>query len=113
MDDKGFTIKDFFFFKKMYTPVFITLFYWLCLFCIVLVGIGILFSSFQSFEMSFGAGLFGIFSGIIFILTNIILARLGFELISILFKINSNLEKLVSSHSSISNLDNKTDQDSV
>lgn len=61
MDAKGFTIKDFFFFKKMYTPVFITLFYWLCLFCIVLVGIGILFSSFQSFEMSFGAGLFGIF----------------------------------------------------
>lgn len=94
VNSENFSLADFFFFKKMITPVFITFIYWITLVFIALGGLGVIFASFASFQYSFFGGMFTLISGIFTLVVGIISARIGFELICVLFNINRNIEKL-------------------
>ena len=94
INSENFSLADFFFFKKMITPVFITVIYWITLVFIALGGLGVIFASFASFQYSFFGGMFTLISGIVTLVVGIISARIGFELICVLFNINRNIEKL-------------------
>jgi len=73
------------FFNEMLTPGIIRIAYWLCLLAVLWAGLGRIFSG------SFGS----FFEGIIFIVIGGILARMGAELVILLFKLNENIEKVV------------------
>lgn len=103
IDTDGLSFKDLFFFNKMITPKIITIVYWISLILIAISGLVIIFSSLFLFRYSFGTGLMGIISGILTIIVGSVFTRIGYELISILFNINKNIEKLASNKS----IDNK------
>ena len=103
IDTEGLSFKDLFFFNKMITPKIITLLYWISLILITISGLVVIFSSFYWFRYSFGSGLKSILSGILIIILGTVFTRIGYELISILFNINRNIEKLASNKS----IDNK------
>ena len=94
INSENFSLADFFFFKKMITPVFMTVIYWITLVLIAIGGLGMIFASFASFQYSFFGGMFTLISGIVTLVVGIISARIGFELICVLFNINRNIEKL-------------------
>jgi ABC-type multidrug transport system fused ATPase/permease subunit len=94
---EGLSFKDFFFFDKMLTPVFITLIYWISLAGILIFGlIGFFGSFFAMFSFSFRLGILGIFSSLFFILAGLVTTRLTYELIYAIFNINRNIKKLAS-----------------
>lgn len=72
------------FFNEMLTPSLIRIAYWLCLLAISWNGLGHMFSG----------GFPNFLEGIAFIATGAILARVGAELIILLFKLNENMEKV-------------------
>ena len=94
VNSEKFSLADFFFLKKMITPVFMTVIYWITLVLIAIGGLGMIFASFASFQYSFFGGMFTLISGIVTLVVGIISARIGFELICVLFNINRNIEKL-------------------
>jgi hypothetical protein len=73
------------FFNEMLTPSVIRLAYWLCLLAILWTGLGRIFTG----------GLSGLLGGVAYIAIGAILARMGAELIILLFKLNENIEKVV------------------
>lgn len=108
INSEGFSLVDFFFFNKMITPVIITILYWVTLVLIVLSGLGVIIASFHSFQYSFLGGLIAFFTGVIGLIVGVISARIGFELVCVLFNINRNIEKLAVSQNS-SNEDQNSD----
>jgi len=70
------------FFNDMLTPSLIRIAYWLCLLAVVWTGLGHMFSG----------GFWAFIEGIAYIATGAILARVGAELIILLFKLNENME---------------------
>ncbi|MCX8650087.1 DUF4282 domain-containing protein [Gilliamella sp. B2776] len=93
-NSENFSLTDFFTLNKMITPAFITIIYWITLVFIAIGGLSMIFASFASFQYSFFGGMFTLISGIITLVVGIISARIGFELICVLFNINRNIEKL-------------------
>jgi hypothetical protein len=90
------------FFNEMLTPSLIRAAYWLCLIAIVWNGLGHMFS-----------GGFGNFvEGIVQIAVGSILARIGAELIMVLFKIHENLKQVAES-SAIPILEKPTENSST
>ncbi|MCG6270640.1 DUF4282 domain-containing protein [Vibrio vulnificus] len=81
-------MKSFFFFDSMLTPKLITVFYWLTLFVVVFTGIMGMNSGYQGITTT------GVFLGIGSILVGVLVARIWFELMIVLFKINDNLQAL-------------------
>lgn len=79
-------MKDIFFFDSMLTPKIITFVYWLLLLGSVVSGVTTMF---VGYDASFVYGLFIIVSGCIG-------ARIWCELLIVLFKIHSNLQKIAS-----------------
>jgi len=79
-------MKDIFFFDSMLTPKIITFVYWLLLLGSVVSGVTTMF---VGYDASFIYGLFIIVSGCIG-------ARIWCELLIVLFKIHSNLQKIAS-----------------
>ena len=72
------------FFNEMLTPSLIRLAYWLCLLAVVWTGLGYMFAG----------GFASFIEGIAFIATGAILARVGAELVILLFKLNENMEQV-------------------
>jgi len=81
---QGMIMKDIFFFDSMLTPKIITFVYWLLLLGSVISGVTTMFVGYDS---NFIYGLFIIVSGCIG-------ARIWCELLIVLFKIHSNLQKI-------------------
>ena len=94
VNSEKFSLGDFFFLKKMITPVFMTVIYWVTLALIAIGGLGMFFASFAGFRYSFFGGMFGLIGSIITLIIGFISTRIVFELICVLFNINRNLEKL-------------------
>lgn len=94
IDLKGLSYKDFLFFDKFLTPVFLTIAYWVSLVSLAFLGFSVITSGFNFMMFSFSIGMFMILGGILLIVFGAIFIRIGFELISVLFKINRNIEKL-------------------
>lgn len=70
------------FFDELLTPSLIRLAYWLCLLSVLWTGLGKMFSG----------GLSGFLEGIVFTIVGSLLARVGAEVIILLFKVNENIE---------------------
>ena len=81
-------MKNLLFFDEMITPKIITVIYWLLLLGVVIGGIGSMFTGYGGF--SFGA----FFKGIFMIIFGAIGVRIWSELLIVLFKINSNIQKM-------------------
>ncbi|MBQ4799747.1 DUF4282 domain-containing protein [Pseudoalteromonas sp. MMG006] len=77
-------MKDLFFFDSMITPKIITFIYWLILFASLVSGITAMFTSYGG----------GFINGIGIIVFGAIGARVWCEFVIVLFKINSNLQKI-------------------
>ncbi|EOV3437272.1 DUF4282 domain-containing protein [Vibrio parahaemolyticus] len=77
-----------FFFDSMLTPKLITVFYWFTLFVVVFSGIMAMNSGYQGITTT------GVFLRIGSILVGVLVARIWFELMIVLFKINDNLQAL-------------------
>ncbi|MBH0056109.1 DUF4282 domain-containing protein [Pseudoalteromonas sp. SWXJZ94C] len=77
-------MKDLFFFDSMITPKIITFIYWLILLATLVSGITAMFTSYGG----------GFISGIGIIVFGAIGARVWCEFVIVLFKINSNLQKI-------------------
>ena len=90
----GNKLKDFFFFDKLFTPVFITFIYWLGLLLLSISGLLTIFGGFAAFQYSFLGGLKIIFYGLLIVVIGSIYLRITMELICVLFNINRNIEKL-------------------
>ncbi|WP_219997401.1 DUF4282 domain-containing protein [Frischella perrara] len=104
-DLKGLTIKDLLFFNKMLTPKLLPLFYWIALLCVSISGLFIILGSLSLIGISFFMAISGIISGIITIVMGAISIRIGCELISVLFNINRNIEKVANSQQNAVNVD--------
>lgn len=78
--------KDLLFFDAMLTPKIITFVYWLFLLGVLLGGLGSMFAG----GFSFG----GFFKGLLYIGFGALSVRIWSELMIVLFKINSNIQKL-------------------
>ena len=76
--------KQVLYFDEMLTPKLIRLAYWLCLLAILWTGLG----------QMFAGGFSSFLEGIVFIVMGTILARVGAELVILLFKLNENMEKV-------------------
>lgn len=81
-------MKDVFFFESMLTPKIITVVYWLMLLAAVVSGIGTMFGGYNGFTLG------SFFSGIAIAISGAIAARIWCELMIVLFKIHSNLQKI-------------------
>jgi hypothetical protein len=89
---KDFNWKDIFFFDKMITPVIIVVIYWLSLLGIVISGLREIFSEYGN-----------VVAGLLILIIGPLIIRIYCELLIVIFKINSNLKKLVAlNESSIS-----------
>ncbi len=77
-------MKDLFFFDSMITPKIITFIYWLILFASLVSGITAMFTRYGG----------GFITGIGIIVFGAIGARVWCEFVIVLFKINSNLQKI-------------------
>jgi len=85
---KGVGVKDVLFFNSMLTPKVITVVYWLALAGIAFSGLKTIFAeSYFGFLTQLGMGL-GILIG------GTISARIGCELLIVLFSINDNIKKM-------------------
>ena len=93
---KDLSFKDFIFFNKLLTPVFITIVFWVAIAIVIISGLSIILGSFALFNYSFSAGMIVLFGGILTIIGGLVSTRIVFELICILFNINRNIEKLAS-----------------
>lgn len=82
-----FNIRDIFYFDEMLTPKVITVLYWLALLYVVVSGMSVMFAGDKMTFAKFAGGL-----GII--LGGAISARIGSELLIVVFKINANLQSL-------------------
>lgn len=78
-------MKDLLFFEKMITPKIINFVYWLVLAVIVLGGLGTMFA---------GDGIGGFFMGLLIIGLGSLYARIMFELLIVLFKMNEALQDI-------------------
>lgn len=76
-------MKDILFFDTMVTPKIITVIYWLLLVGVVFSGLGAMFM---------GQG--GFFAGIGILIGGAVGVRIWCEMLIVLFKINSNLQKI-------------------
>ncbi|EMK3395915.1 DUF4282 domain-containing protein [Vibrio parahaemolyticus] len=82
-------MKSFFFFDSMLTPKLITVLYWFTLFVVVFSGIMAMnLGGYQGITTT------GVFLRIGSILVGVLVARIWFELMIVLFKINDNLQAL-------------------
>jgi fatty acid desaturase len=100
---KDISIKDFFFFDKMMTPVFITIVYWIALVLVGFSALSIIIGSFAIFPYSASAGIIAFFTGIITFVVGFISTRIGFELLCVLFSINNNIRKLAEEKTGVEN----------
>ncbi|TNG94444.1 DUF4282 domain-containing protein [Pasteurellaceae bacterium USgator11] len=82
------SVKDFFIFDKLITPKIITIIYWILMIVSVISGLETLV------VMSYYSMLTAIIYGGLIIILGILFARIFCELILVIFKINTNLEKL-------------------
>jgi len=80
--------KDLFFFNKFITPTVITFLYWLMLLGVVLAGIGTMFGGYEGFTFK------NFMTGLMVIVFGGITVRIYLEIIMVIFKINSNLQKI-------------------
>lgn len=79
----SFPVKELLFFNKLIMPTIITVIYWIVSTIVILGGL---------YTMFFGGSFF---YGLIFIVFGVVLIRILFEMICVVFSINRNLEKLV------------------
>jgi TM2 domain-containing membrane protein YozV len=77
-------LKEFFLFNTMLFPKVVTVLYWLVLVSIFISGIGQMFSDYGG----------GFWVGLLSILGGWLVARIVFEMIMVIFKINDNLKKI-------------------
>lgn len=84
-----FNFRDILFFDEMLTPKVITLLYWLALLYVVVSGLGVMFAGSGMTFAKFSGGL-GVMIG------GAITARIGSELLIVIFKINDNIQSLAS-----------------
>lgn len=82
-----FNVRDLFFFDEMLTPKVITILYWLALLYVAVNGLSIMFAGKEMTFDKFTGGL-GVMIG------GLIAARIGSELLIIVFKINENIQSL-------------------
>jgi len=82
-----FSFRDIFFFDEMLTPKVITLLYWLALLYVAVSGLNVMFAGSHMTFAKFTAGL-GIMVG------GALSARIGSELLIVIFKINENIHTL-------------------
>jgi len=82
-----FSFRDIFFFDEMLTPKVITFLYWLALLYVVVSGLNIMFAGSHMTFAKFTAGL-GVMIG------GVLSARIGSELLIVIFKINENIQSL-------------------
>ncbi len=76
----GFNFKDVLFFNKFLTPLAITFIYWLALIGIVAGSIVMMFQNFMT--------------GLMILIFGTISVRIYIEILMVIFRINSNLEKI-------------------
>ena len=81
-------MKNLFFFDSMITPKIITFIYWLLLLSAVVSGLSFMFGGYS--WMTFGSFI----GGLLIVAGGALGARVWCELLIVLFKINSNLQKL-------------------
>ncbi|MBD3587502.1 DUF4282 domain-containing protein [Salinimonas sp. HHU 13199] len=81
-------MKNLFFFDSMITPKIITFIYWLLLVSAVVSGLSFMFGGYSG--MTFGSFI----GGLLIVAGGALGARVWCELLIVLFKINSNLQKL-------------------
>ncbi|OCG03093.1 DUF4282 domain-containing protein [Gilliamella sp. wkB112] len=93
---KDISFKDFFFFNKLLTPVFITIIFWVAIAVIIVSGLSIILSSLTLFKYNASMGMIAFFGGIFTIIGGLVSTRIVFEIICVLFNINRNIEKLAS-----------------
>ena len=84
-----FNVRDLFFFDEMLTPKVITILYWLALLYAVVTGLNEMFAGDKMTFAKFTGGLGVIIGGVV-------AARIGSELLIVVFKINENLQSLAS-----------------
>lgn len=90
-------MRNLFFFDAMLTPKIITIVYWILLLSAVISGIG---SMFASSGYGYGGFTFGSFlTGLFIAAAGAVFARIWCELMIVLFKINSNLQKIADKES--------------
>lgn len=82
-----FNVRDIFFFDELLTPKVITILYWLALFYAAVSGLSIMSAGDKMTFAKFTSGL-GVMLG------GVIAARIGSELLVVIFKINENLQSL-------------------
>ncbi|WP_257283179.1 DUF4282 domain-containing protein [Endozoicomonas sp. SESOKO1] len=76
--------KDIIFFNSMLTPKIITFIYWLMVLGVVVSGFGLMFNKYSG----------GFFIGLGTILGGLVTTRIFCELLIVIFKIHSNLDKI-------------------
>jgi len=81
-------MKNLLFFDEMITPKIITVIYWLLLIGVVISGIGTMFAGYAGFSFT------SFFKGLMMIVFGTIGVRIWSELLIVLFKINSNIQKM-------------------
>jgi hypothetical protein len=76
----GFNFKDVLFFNKFLTPMVITFVYWLALIGIVAASVVMMFNNFMT--------------GLMVLIFGTISVRIYIEILMVIFRMNSNLEKI-------------------
>lgn len=82
-----FNLRDIFFFDEMLTPKVITILYWLALLYVTVTGLNVMFSGKALTFDKFASGLGMIIGGVV-------VARIASELLSVFFRINTNLQAI-------------------
>lgn len=82
-----FSLQDLLFFKKFITPSVLTFIFWIAVIISVLAGIFTIISG-------------GFIQGLVMIIGLPIYLRISFELLAVIFNINSNLQKIADSKDS-------------
>lgn len=82
-----FNLKDFFFLDEMLTPKVITILYWLALLYVAVNGLNVMFAGKEMTFDKFAGGVGMIIGGVV-------AARIGSELLMVVFKINENIQAL-------------------
>lgn len=82
-----FNLKDFFFLDEMLTPKVLTILYWLALLYVAVNGLNVMFAGKEMTFDKFAGGVGMIIGGVV-------AARIGSELLMVVFKINENIQAL-------------------
>jgi len=85
MFPKGFEPRDLFYLNKMVTPGFMTLIYWIICGLSILCALAYIISNFS---------LVGLIGGLVLLVVGLLYIRVLCEILVVIFKINSNLQKI-------------------